>query len=127
MALSAISLERSQRRPGLPTRKKPEDQLEFQDELPNRLSSLNADAPVRLFCQDECRVGLMPTVRHRITLPGVKPIQTPKPAYEYFYLYGAVEPETGQRFFLPNMSVSTATASKTSRIGFRRRFREATT
>jgi transposase len=23
----------------------------------------------------------------------------PKPAYEYFYLYGAVEPETGQRFF----------------------------
>jgi len=41
----------------------------------------------------------MPTVRHRITLSGVKPIQTAKPAYDYFYLYGAVEPETGQRFF----------------------------
>jgi transposase len=41
----------------------------------------------------------MPTVRHRITLPGVKPIQQAQPAYEYFYLYGAVEPETGQRFF----------------------------
>ena len=54
---------------------------------------------MRLFCQDECRIGLMPTVRHRITLSGVKPIQTAKPAYDYFYLYGAVEPETGQRFF----------------------------
>ena len=41
----------------------------------------------------------MPIKRHRITLPGVKPIQTAKPGYEYFYLYGAVEPETGQRFF----------------------------
>ena len=47
---------------------------------------------------------LMPIKRRRITLPGVKPIQTAKPGYEYFYLcgyfylYGAVEPETGQRF-----------------------------
>ena len=41
----------------------------------------------------------MPIKRRRITLPGVKPIQTAKPGYESFYLYGAVEPETGQRFF----------------------------
>ena len=41
----------------------------------------------------------MPITRSRITLPGVKPIQEAKPGYEYFYLYGAVEPETGQRFF----------------------------
>ena len=41
----------------------------------------------------------MPTIRHRITLPGVGPIQTAKPGYEYFYLYGAIEPDTGQRFF----------------------------
>lgn len=41
----------------------------------------------------------MPITRHRITLSGVKPIQTAKPAYASFYLYGAVEPETGQRFF----------------------------
>ena len=45
----------------------------------------------------------MPITRRRITLPGVKPIQEAKPGYEYFYLYGAylygaVEPETGQRF-----------------------------
>ena len=41
----------------------------------------------------------MPIKRRRITLPGVKPIQEAKSGYEYFYLYGAVEPETGQRFF----------------------------
>ena len=41
----------------------------------------------------------MPITRRRITSPGVKPVQTAEPAYEYFYLYGAVEPETGQRFF----------------------------
>ena len=41
----------------------------------------------------------MPITRCRIALPGVKPIQKAKPGYEYFYLYGAVEPETGQRFF----------------------------
>jgi len=39
----------------------------------------------------------MPILGRWITLPGVKPIQTAKPGYEYFYLYGAVEPETGQR------------------------------
>jgi transposase len=41
----------------------------------------------------------MPIRRHRITLPGAGPIQESKPGYEYFYLYGAVEPETGQRLF----------------------------
>jgi transposase len=54
---------------------------------------------VRLFCQDECRIGRMPITRRRVTSPGVKPVQTAQPAYEYFYLYGAVEPETGQAFF----------------------------
>ncbi|WP_118828302.1 IS630 family transposase [Salinibacter ruber] len=75
--------------------------MDFQERLPECLANLKAgaDRPVRLFCQDECRIGLMPITRRRITLPGVKPIQTAKPGYEYFYLYGAVEPETGQRFF----------------------------
>ncbi|WP_259248819.1 IS630 family transposase [Salinibacter ruber] len=75
--------------------------MDFQEGLPGRLDSVKTETsrPVRLFCQDECRFGLMPVKRHRITLPGVKPIQEAKPGYEYFYLYGAVEPETGQRFF----------------------------
>lgn len=49
----------------------------------------------------------MPILRHQITLPGVKPIQTAQPAYEYFYVYGAVEPETGQRFFTEHERLNT--------------------
>ena len=42
----------------------------------------------------------MPITRGRITLSGVKPIQVRKPGYQNFYLYGAVEPATGERFLL---------------------------
>lgn len=42
----------------------------------------------------------MPITRGRITLSGVKPIQVQKPGYQNFYLYGAVEPATGERFLL---------------------------
>jgi transposase len=47
----------------------------------------------------------MPITRGRITLSGVKPIQVQKPGYQNFYLYGAVEPTTGERFLLerPNL------------------------
>nr|WP_231847043.1 IS630 family transposase [Salinibacter ruber] len=57
-----------------------------------------ASRPVRLFCQDESRLGLMPITRRRVTLSGVKPIQQQRPAYQSYYLYGAVEPKTGKRF-----------------------------
>jgi len=84
-----------------PPKKNQQEQIDFQEDLPDRLVGVKTgtNRPVRLFCQDECRIGLMPITRHRITLPGVKPIQEAKPGYEYFYLYGAVEPETGHRFF----------------------------
>jgi transposase len=42
----------------------------------------------------------MPITRSRVTLPGVKPVQQCEPAYESFYLYGAVEPATGERLFV---------------------------
>jgi hypothetical protein len=52
----------------------------------------------------------MPITRDRITLSGVKPsgvkpsgvkpIQVQKPGYQNFYLYGAVEPTTGERCLL---------------------------
>ena len=35
----------------------------------------------------------------RITLPGIKPVAEVNPRYESVYLYGAVEPLTGERFF----------------------------
>lgn len=55
---------------------------------------------VRLFCQDESRCGILPVVYRRITLPGVKPIAKIDYTYEATYLYGAVEPRTGESFFL---------------------------
>jgi hypothetical protein len=56
--------------------------------------------PVRLFCQDESRFGLLPQVRRRLTAYGVRPVHSVLPRYEWYWLYGAVEPETGASFFL---------------------------
>ena len=55
---------------------------------------------VRIFSQDETRYGLLPVAKRRITLPGIKPIVEIDSRYESVYLYGAVEPLTGERFFL---------------------------
>ena len=55
---------------------------------------------VRLFCQDETRWGLLPVSSRRITLPGVKPVASINYTFENLYLYGAVEPITGESFFL---------------------------
>ena len=64
----------------------------------------------------------MPITRDRITLSGVKPIQVQKPGYQNFYLYGAVEPTTGERFLLerPNLD------SDGFQDGFSRRFSGST-
>ena len=55
---------------------------------------------VRVFSQDETRYGLLPVSRRRITRRGIKPIAKVNPRYTSVYLYGAVEPLTGERFFL---------------------------
>lgn len=55
---------------------------------------------MRLFCQDESRVGLkLPTPR-RLTGFGIKPLQVSEPLYEHYWLYAAVEPKTGESFWL---------------------------
>jgi putative transposase len=56
--------------------------------------------PVKVFAQDESRVGLLPIVRRRITACGVQPIATVTHTFANFYLYGAVAPTTGDSFFL---------------------------
>lgn len=55
---------------------------------------------VRVFSQDETRYGLLPVINRRITLRGIKPVAEIDCRYESVYLYGAVEPLTGERFFL---------------------------
>jgi len=51
--------------------------------------------------QDETRLGLHESMTRRcLTAFGVKPLQPVLPRYEYFWLYGAVEPLTGEALFL---------------------------
>jgi transposase len=56
--------------------------------------------PVRVFSQDESRFGLLTVRRRRLTAYGVQPIGVVQHVFEWFYVYGAVEPTTGERFFL---------------------------
>lgn len=51
---------------------------------------------MRLFFQDEARFGLHLPRYRRVTAPGVQPRQPVAPLYEYYWLYGAVEPTTGE-------------------------------
>jgi transposase len=56
--------------------------------------------PVRVFSQDESRFGLLTVRRRRLTAFGVQPVGTVQHVFEWFYVYGAVAPTTGERFFL---------------------------
>lgn len=54
---------------------------------------------MRVFCQDESRLGLHLPLRRRVTGYGVKPLQIVEPLYESYWLYAAVEPTTGDAFW----------------------------
>ena len=56
--------------------------------------------PIRVFSQDESRFGLLTVRRRRLTARGVQPVGSVQHVFEWFYVYGAVEPTTGTRFFL---------------------------
>lgn len=71
----------------------------FQSQVEDVISEKQSP-PVRLFCQDESRFGILPVVQRRITACGVKPVATVDYQYDWFYLYGAVEPLTGDGLFL---------------------------
>jgi transposase len=53
-----------------------------------------------VFSQDESRVGLLTVRRRRLTARGVQPVGSIQRIFEWFYIYGAVAPTTGERFFL---------------------------
>ena len=90
----------------------------FQEECTARLqhtltgiqavSSPPLERPGRVFCADERRFGLLPVQRRCITLSGIKPVGTVQYGFENFYVYGAVEPTTGESFFLELPQLNTA-------------------
>jgi putative transposase len=57
--------------------------------------------------QDESRCGLLPILRRRLTARGVQPVVSSAYRFESLYLYGAVEPLTGQSFFLELPALNT--------------------
>ena len=54
---------------------------------------------MRVFCQDETRLGLHLPIHRRLTGYGVKPVQVVEPLYASYWLYAAVEPTTGDAFW----------------------------
>jgi hypothetical protein len=54
---------------------------------------------VRFLCQDETRLGLKTLSGRKITARGVKPIGQVQWQFQATYLYGVVEPSTGEHFF----------------------------
>ena len=63
------------------------------------LAQADQEQPVRVFAQDECRLGLHLPRPRRLTARGVKPIQVVNPLYESYWLYAAVEPTSGETFW----------------------------
>jgi transposase len=81
-------------------------QEHFAHRLPDKLTEVPAEpqpsdaGPVRILCEDESRVGLLPIQRRRLTVSGVKPRGPVHYQFENFYGYGTVEPTTGESFCL---------------------------
>lgn len=55
---------------------------------------------MRLFFEDEARIGLKLPRYRRPAARGVAPKQPYEPLYKHYWLYGAVEPKTGEAFYL---------------------------
>jgi transposase len=87
--------------------------VQFQQTLPSHLLTHAATAHQqgyqqwRVWTQDESRCGLLPIVRRRVTARGVQPLLSAAYRFESLYLYGAVEPQTGQSFFLELPTLNT--------------------
>ena len=54
---------------------------------------------VRFFCSDETRIGLKTISGRKITARGVKPVGQVQWKFQAIYIYGVVEPKTGEHFF----------------------------
>lgn len=90
--------------------KKPDALAEFKSSCVEELRAAiphDNRRPIKLFTQDESRLGLLTVRRRRLTACGVQPVGSLQHRYEWFYIYGAVAPSTGESFFLllPNLNV----------------------
>ena len=63
------------------------------------ISVLGWSGKVRFFCGDETRLGLKTLGGRKITAKGVKPVGQVQWQFQATYIYGIVEPKTGEHFF----------------------------
>lgn len=63
------------------------------------LSVIGWGGNVRFFCGDETRLGLKTIGGRKIAARGVKPLGKVQWQFKATYLYGIVEPKTGEHFF----------------------------
>lgn len=71
------------------------------------MAQAHPQAEVTVWAEDEARYGLIPTVRRVWALIKKRPLALGRRRYEWGYLYGFVEPETGKFFSLFADSVNT--------------------
>ena len=91
-------------------KKNEEKAQQFKETLPERISShllkfreanpRKTFKTIRFWTQDETRLGLIPILRRKLTLKGVKPVGIVQYNRENYYLYGVIDPATGESFFL---------------------------
>lgn len=65
------------------------------------------EADVQTWAFDEHRIGLQPVVRRMWIEPGTEPILKVFPRNEWSYLYGFVQPKTGETFWLILPTITT--------------------
>lgn len=79
----------------------------FKKQLPDALNTVIKEVfkqpkkfkRIRKECEDETRMGLRTIQRRKLTSKGVKPIGSLQFRREKYYIYGLVEPKTGESFF----------------------------
>ena len=79
----------------------------FKQHLPTRIKGIIEDIKckwgerrnISYWCQDETRIGFRTELGKKITLKGIKPKQEFQWYYDYYYMYGLIEPITGKSFF----------------------------
>ncbi len=64
---------------------------------------------MRLWTEDETRLGLLPIHRKRITGKGIRPLISSAIRREYYYLFGMIEPLTGKSLMLELPDLETDT------------------
>jgi hypothetical protein len=71
------------------------------------------DAPVELWAEDAHRVGLKPILRRVWARRGQRPRAVVRPRYEWEYVYGFVQPETGaaEWLLMPTVNIAAFTSA----------------